>query len=369
MRTSACRDTFAWGLALCVTAVLLPAPGAAQAARYWPLSCQGPMPEVRFEAGAIRFEARAGRRPAEPAQGECVWMDRGMDRPGESQGGVARVEVPLPRAVPMVETRGGRTRVRFGHALADRIWTAATQGGRFTVRVQRRGTGRYVASTAPVAVAAPSRRSGGGPAVSAAPAGTPRQGTGPAGGAAPTRSGRPVTVRVRVDRIDVHADGDRVSPGDWILALAVQRSRGPTGEAVREVQRGRNAVRGPRSGTINVDSDKTYEPGLESYVQNVGPDDWLVIGIVAVDCDRNGPFNLLDYRNLLPFGALVNLMSNALGGSCGGEEINELSGRPDVAARTVRLAPREWRNGRRFAYRITASGVDFTAYGRIQVIR
>ncbi len=188
-RGSLCRKRVARAMAPALATAALglasvPAEDAA-AARYWEMACQGPAQDLRFEAGEIRFGARAGRRPGMPARGECVWMDRGVDRPGESRGGRITVRVPTDGRTPTVRMRGGRVRVEFNHALADRVWNAAANGGRFTILVRNVGGGTYLATTAPVAVPAPSRGSARGPS-------GPRR----------AESGGSVTVRPAPPRLD-----------------------------------------------------------------------------------------------------------------------------------------------------------------------
>jgi len=186
----------------------LPA-GEAVAARYWEMACQGPVQDLRFEGSEIRFSARAGRRPGMPGRGECVWMDRGIDRPGESRGGRISVRLPTDGRTPTVRMRGGRTEVVFNHALADRVWNAAAYGGRFSIRVRNTGGGIYLASTAPVAVPAP--RGGG---ASGAPRG-PRRAD--AGGSVSVRP-RPDCLAIDVGSLRVVTLPHRASPHDrWTL--------------------------------------------------------------------------------------------------------------------------------------------------------
>ena len=198
-------------------------PGVAEAADYWPMVCQGPLAGARVSGGKVLLRARAGRRPAAPSQGECVWRDRAVDRPGEHRGGFLQIEISVAGGV-QVRREGERRETRFSSRALQGIWDGATRGGRFALLVRRVGEGRYAGRVPSRAVAAPARREY--PRATAAPSGGARPGPRPStretGGAGPRVTARPAPVRDHCIPIDPFrmriASGPYTRPagGGWV---------------------------------------------------------------------------------------------------------------------------------------------------------
>lgn len=112
---------------------------AEAAPRYYPLKCRGPMSGIQITERAIRFTARAGTRPDNPARGECVWRNRPMNRAGEHRGGKITVTLALPK-----DTVSARPGGSFASPAAQ-AENALRRGGIIVIEARRTGTGTYVA--------------------------------------------------------------------------------------------------------------------------------------------------------------------------------------------------------------------------------
>lgn len=365
----------------------------ADAARSWPVSCAGPIPGLvkplkqSHNTLVVSLQPKAGSVPGNPQIGECVWQDRPMNRPGEFYGKrQTNMEFQVPKRFAQLKTKSGQHIYSFpGYPEANKIWERSQKEGRFQMNIRRIGKGHYEIVLPPRRVAravpAPSRNDRG--MVRATPA--------------PRAEVSPVNVAITIDKIKVIDDGDSVSPGDWFVNLvalassnenarqAVESLRQPArsfGDRIANIsskkftgtkKSGVNVVskRWPATGTKNVSSGKSYNPQMEIFLRNIDPSsDWLVVNIMAVDCDSDGPFDLLDINNLiLPHRLPSNVLAGNISGKCSGEEIFEVSGNPDIAHKTIELPPTEWRSGKSFSHTISGNGLKYKVQGRIRVVR
>ena len=402
------RHSLALTVTLAAAMATLP-PAEALAARYYDLACRGPLMSFAMEEGdkvKATATARAGTDPGRPQAGQCVWRTRAMDRPGENKRGVIFLEFRVPRNTARLDTGAdGKLQWSFpGHRTAQSIWRKFQSDGPFTVPVRRIGNGRYdvaltqgtrnglvpsdrikdviaaQAGSKPrtggtvTARPAPSARSGGTvtarPAPSARSGGTvtarPAPGTRPDGRHRSSASGK-VTVGIKLERVKVYKDGDSASPGDWILGLTagVMRSGRVADFSIQ-------SAKWPKKGARNVKSGRTYRPDMEIFLRNINRNDWITIGIGVVDCDSDGPLDILDVRNVIPTRILAKALGALLGTKnvCRGEEeIFEVSGDHDVAGKTIEMPPQDWRRGRPFSYVISGNGLKYKVWGRIRILR
>ena len=366
------------------TATLLPV--EALAARYYDLACRGPLMSFAMEEGdkvKATATARAGTDPGRPQAGQCVWRDRAMNRPGENKRGVIFLEFRVPRNTARLDTGAdGKLQWSFpGHRTAQSIWRRFQSDGPFTIQVRRVGNGRYdVALTqgtrrgSPYGGLVPSDRikdviaaqSGSKPGTGGTVTARPAPGTRPDGRHRSSAGGK-VTVGIKLERVKVYKDGDSASPGDWILGLTagVMRSGRVADFSIQ-------SARWPKKGARNVKSGRTYRPEMEIFLRNISRNDWITIGIGVVDCDSDGPLDILDVRNVIPPRLLAKAMGILVGGkgACSGEEeIFEVSGDHDVAGKTIEMPPQDWRRGRPFSYVISGNGLKYKVWGRIRVLR
>ncbi len=335
----------------------------------YPVVCHGGSGmSIRYDGtrGKLILTARPapqGANFATPAPGKCAWMDRPMTRPVETtRGGVLIFEVQVPRDSVEISMYSGRVQVNFRDELARQVWQGV-QGRRvFRFQAVRKGEGLYTVA-------------GDRPYVTAEPAPPPpgRRDI-PRAEPAPRRSPVPSTtsVEITLERINVHNDGDNVSPGDWkVIMMAFKGNRAfvttnrPEHNSLRI-----GTVQWPSRGTKNVNSGKSYSVGLSYYLHNVRADEWISLTLLAVDCDSNGIFAIRKLSDLFPLAVLerqVRFITRTQ--RCSGEEVYEASGAHDRTSKTIVLPPQDWRSGRTFRYRISGDGLDFTAYIRVRVLR
>ena len=348
--------------------------------RAWPVVCEGPILSTVYPDAkdrntlVVSLGPRAGGMAGQPRPGQCVWLDRAMDRPEEyHHGDMTDMEFRVPVHTARLVNENGRQVYTFpGYPDADRIWKRAQKGGRFRMNIRRVGKGRYEvvlppppAQRTPRATPAPSRSQQ--PSITARPA--PRARDREETVYQAPSQGRQQTIGIKLDRIEVINDGDSVSPGDWFVSMVVMAL--PDGSAVGMRRFKIASKRWPERSTKNVKSGQTYRPEMEVFLRDIDPSrDWLMLAISATDCDSDGPFDLLDIKNLiLPHRLPKNILSERISGSCEGEEVFEVSGNPDVALKTVELPPQDWRRGRPFNYTVSGNGVKFKVWGRIRVLR
>ena len=115
------------------------APAAAQALEYWPLICRGPLPQIIIGSNVMTVIARAGKRPANPGRGACVWLDRPVDRPGEARAD-GSIVIRLHTRGPVLRSVHGRVRWQ-PQALS--VWNRNNNGRIFRIDASRVGTGIY----------------------------------------------------------------------------------------------------------------------------------------------------------------------------------------------------------------------------------
>ena len=156
----------AFATLLALAAGTFPMPAAQAADGYYPMICRGPLPVVTAMNGTMRLRARPGRRANAPRPGECVWLDRGVNRRGEvGRDGFMRISLRAPGLRVRVLNVNGRIRqVIVGNRLARGIWQSNNLGRAFIFEARRVGNrGGYVARQMrePVrATPAPSTRRG-----------------------------------------------------------------------------------------------------------------------------------------------------------------------------------------------------------------
>jgi hypothetical protein len=330
---------FAAGAALALTLAAGTTATPAGAAEFWPVLCQGPLPQMRLVQGSLIMTARAGVIANNPRPGECVWLDRPMTRPGERRGDGTAVFVLRGAFRPALINDRGTIRWQMGgDARAVRIWRRNAAGRRFRFAARRVGHGRYDARFRPTAWPG---------------------GFGPGGGMGPGgAAGWPRAVRVTITRIRVIRDGDRVSPGDWIVRLAA----GPAGRP--------GATRYARwpggGGSRNVRDGRTYNLNLSTTVPMM-PGEALRVGILATDCDGSP---LLDLGATLPgeLGDLFRSLGAGRSAACPGEELIELSGPNDNAGTMLLFGAPRWRYGTTFTHRVRHDEVEYIVRGRITPI-
>ncbi len=149
-----------------LSAALIMTTNAPQAkARYWELLCRGPVAGITADGRQIVLEARAGTRAGRPRHGECVWRDRGMNRPAEHVSGRIRLVLPTRARITGVHRQydGGLTFRMPGH---PRI--AETAGFLFSpiaspvvLHARRTGHGIYTIRLSPIPHAVPAPGHGG----------------------------------------------------------------------------------------------------------------------------------------------------------------------------------------------------------------
>jgi len=156
----------ALGALLALAAGTLTAASAQAANGYYPMLCRGPLPAMNVTSGMLHMRARPGQRANAPRPGECVWLDRGVNRPGETgPDGFIRITLRAPGLRVAVLNASGRIReVVSGNRLAVGFWRTNALGRAFIFEARRVGNrGGYVARgmRAPVrATPAPSTRRG-----------------------------------------------------------------------------------------------------------------------------------------------------------------------------------------------------------------
>ena len=137
------------GLAMLFAGAAFVTPAPAQAADgYYPMVCRGPLPAMNATNGVLRMRARPGRRANAPRPGECVWLDRGVNRRGEvGPDGFIRIRLPARGLRVEVLNAGGRIReVVYGDTLAISFWRTNGIGRTFIFEARRVGNrGGYVA--------------------------------------------------------------------------------------------------------------------------------------------------------------------------------------------------------------------------------
>ncbi len=140
--------------------------GAPQAqARFWELLCRGPIAGITANGRQVILEARAGTRAARPRRGECVWLDRPVNRPGEHVSGRIRLVLPSRARITGVRRlRNGGLIFRMpGHPqlaeLAGLLFSPVASP--VVLYARSIGTGTYAIrlSRAPLAEPAPGSRS------------------------------------------------------------------------------------------------------------------------------------------------------------------------------------------------------------------
>ncbi len=149
-----------------ISAALTMTAGTPQAqARYWEILCRGPITGVTADGRQIVLEARAGTRAARPRRGECVWLDRPMNRPGEHVSGRIRLVLPSRARITGVRRlRNGGLSFRMpGHPqlaeLAGLLFSPVASPVALYARSIGSGTYAIRLSPAPVAEPAPGNRS------------------------------------------------------------------------------------------------------------------------------------------------------------------------------------------------------------------
>ena len=162
------RRTLGTALAalLALAAGTLSTASARAANGFYPMLCRGPLPAMNVTSGILHMRARPGRYANAPRRGECVWLDRGVNRPGEvGPDGFIRITLHAPGLRVAVLNANGRIReIVSGNRLAVSFWRTNAFGRAFIFEARRVGNrGGYVARQmrAPVrATPAPSTRRG-----------------------------------------------------------------------------------------------------------------------------------------------------------------------------------------------------------------
>jgi hypothetical protein len=135
------------GLMMLVAGTTLATPAQA-ADGFYPMLCRGPLPAMRAADGILHMRARPGRRANAPRPGECVWRDRGIDRPGEvAPDGFIHIRLRAPRLRVAVASVDGHIRESVtGNVLAVSFWRTNNLGYGFTFEARRvNNRGGYVA--------------------------------------------------------------------------------------------------------------------------------------------------------------------------------------------------------------------------------
>ncbi len=321
-----------------VTTIL---PRHVQAATYWPVICRGPVERITVQPGLMTIMARPGAVAATPRAGECVWLDRGMRRRGEV-GPRGRVTFRLRYdGAPTLQHVFGRTRFFItGNPAANRLLRRDERRRIFRFVARRIGRGLYEAAlrVPPGSVV-----------------GDPLGGGVPPGGDTPPGA-TPRAVRIVFERIHIRRDGDRISPGEWIVTTAA-RADGRF--------RTTRTMRWPWRGVAKVRDGQRIHIGQSMIVSGLRPGDPLNIAIRAMDCDAD---TLLDFGSRLPgeVGDLFRAAAEATGsGRCPAEDFGEMSGRNDVARLRITLPPRQWQRGRRIVETIAGDGLRATITLRV----
>ena len=179
----------------------------AQSAHFWPLLCRGPLPQLTVRQGMMALIARPGQRAGSPARGECVWLDRGVNRPQETRRGLMVVRLRIAGA-PLLRSLNGREHhVIMRDNRAKHIWAQNQRGSTFRIGARRVNTGLYDGQYTPTAMPRPAAtpRATPAPRAESAPA-RPRVWAKPAPAADPRprlraqpapRAGNPGAVRAR----------------------------------------------------------------------------------------------------------------------------------------------------------------------------
>ncbi len=324
--------------------------------RFYPVVCTGGAGmSFKYDSVHKRIILRAepasqGADYATPPPGKCAWKDRPMTRPGETtRDGKLIFEIAVAQEGVTVSVSRYGTSMYFRDRYAQRIWDGFNSGRTFIFQAERRGEGVYRGKGIISARRAPDRRD-----------------------FRDNRTNRPVSVEITLRRIKVHDDGDNVSPGDWkIYMVGIKGDRRyVTSNEPTSVRQSLRVVQWPSRGSKNVNSGRSYSPGLTYYLHDVKPDDWISLTILTVDCDTNGPLAIRNLSDLLPIYMVERtIRSITRTQRCSGEEIYEASGAHDRVAKTIVLPPRDWQNRRELVYRISGDGISFTAYLSIRVLR
>ena len=146
MNSRALGAAFAALLALAAGATVTSTAQAADG--YYPMLCRGPLPAMNATNGMLHMRARPGQRANAPRPGECVWLDRGVNRPGEiGPDGFIRIRLSAPGLRVAVLSANGRiSEIVSGNRLAVRFWRTNNLGRTFIFETRRVGNnGGYVA--------------------------------------------------------------------------------------------------------------------------------------------------------------------------------------------------------------------------------
>ena len=143
-----------------LSAALTITAGAPRAeARYWELLCRGPIAGITADGRKIVLEARAGTRAGRPRRGECVWLDRPMNRPAEHVSGRIRLMLPSrARIAGMRRLRNGGLSFRMpGHPRIAEMagFLFSPVASPVVLHARRIGTGTYAIRLSPVPRAVP----------------------------------------------------------------------------------------------------------------------------------------------------------------------------------------------------------------------
>ncbi|WP_038034357.1 hypothetical protein [Thermopetrobacter sp. TC1] len=312
-----------------------------QAATYWPVVCKGAVEKITVRPGMMTIVARPGAIAAAPRAGECVWLDRGMRRRGEVTPRGRVVFRLRYDGTPVFEHARGRSRFFIpGNPAANRLLRRDERRRTFRFLARRVGRGIYEAALRVPAGSVVGDPFGGG--------GRP--------GWEETPPFPPRAVRIVLERIHIRRDGDRISPGEWIVTTAA-RADGR--------YRTTRTLRWPRRGIAKVRDGQRIRVGESMIVRGLRPGDPLHIAVRAMDCDAD---TLLDFGARLPgeAGDLFRAAQEATGsGRCPAEDFGEMSGRNDIARLRITLPPRQWQRGGRIVETIAGDGLRATVTLRI----
>ena len=149
-------------------------------------------------------------------------------------------------------------------------------------------------------------------------------------------------VYIAVTQLDVHDDGDNISPGDWRVTLSGRRTTESAPQSTGATWPSSS------SGSVNVNSGRTYHPNLWVKLTDIKSDESLRIEYLVVDCD--GSF-------------VIGQILAGVVGKCGGEEWYEVSGWMDyINWKEFVITPAEWQAGKTFSRRYTENGLDVTSH-------
>ena len=163
-------------------------------------------------------------------------------------------------------------------------------------------------------------------------------------------------VNVAIVNIEVHDDGDNVSPGDWNIAFAKARA---TRDEVHVASNPQQVNWPSVNGTRNVSSGSSFNPRLVLRFTNVKANETLALIGLVIDCDGG----------LIPgLSPIVEGIYHAFANNnCPGEEVWETSGSHEfMSLYPLEFTPAEWlQNGNIIKRRYNADGLDATFHFKL----